>query len=296
MKNNKGNAHSNKYVPRNSPEKLFESIKEKDIISQVHFAVEFEDPIRRELLTLIQQAEAKEEVKKNIATISSRINLLGLSIPGFTKGEIEHYQNIAIRHFVDVLHTERLTEYIEDEIRELHFRCERLEHETKLNQFAFFEDRDSTVDTLTENKRLKDYLEAVVNNYSKQGKVQVNIDLREPESFEELFNAGFKPMDFVDILKDTKPALIDSERNYIGKLKGAICVWYEELVTQSIVKRCRDEILPALIAEAIKGWSIDESMFGKHQKRAEEKYRPDIKALVSKKKLSLSAQKESRGK
>jgi hypothetical protein len=165
-----------------------------------------------------------------------------------------------------------------------------LEHELKLNQFEFIEDRDSTVDLLTENRRLKEYLEAVVNNYSRQGTVHVKANLREPESFEELFNDGFNPMDFVDILKDTEPPLIDSRRNFIGKPKGAICVWYEEMKRQGIVKQVPDKVLSVLIPKAINRFSINESMFRRTHKDAELTFKSDLKALISKVKSSQDSQ------
>jgi hypothetical protein len=290
MKKNKGAVRSNENDSRHSPDKLFESVKHEDIISQVSFAVRFEDPVRGALLTLIEHAEPREEVRRNVSLIRSRIDLFGLPIPGFTKGEVVHYQNIFAKHFINVLHTEGLTGYIEDEIRELYRLCERLEHELKLNQFEFIEDRDSTVDLLTENRRLKEYLEAVVNNYSRQGTVHVKANLREPESFEELFNDGFNPMDFVDILKDTEPPLIDSRRNFIGKPKGAICVWYEEMKRQGIVKQVPDKVLSVLIPKAINRFSINESMFRRTHKDAELTFKSDLKALISKVKSSQDSQ------
>ena len=38
----------------------------------------------------------------------------------------------------------------------------------------------------------------------------------------------------IDILKKLDPPLIDTEYNYIGKLKGIICVWIDELQRQGI--------------------------------------------------------------
>lgn len=112
-----------------------------------------------------------------------------------------------------------------------------------------------------------------------------------PKTFEELFynNELVKPC--IDILKEVEPPLIDMEHNYIGKLKGIICVWIDELQRQGIVKHYSDrKIFALLISQKIKRFSIDESMFGKYHKKAEENYRTDIKTKVSKIKLSQSSQ------
>ncbi|MEY3048669.1 MAG: hypothetical protein RL365_707, partial [Bacteroidota bacterium] len=49
------------------------------------------------------------------------------------------------------------------------------------------------------------------------------------------------------------------------------------------------KIFASLIPQKIKRFSIDESMFGKYQNKAENLYRTDIKTKVSKIKLSQNS-------
>lgn len=114
-----------------------------------------------------------------------------------------------------------------------------------------------------------------------------------PQTFDELFYNIELVQPSIDILKEIEPPLIDTEYNYIGKLKGIICVWIDELQRQGIVKSNYPEerkLLAALIPQKIKRFSIDESMFGKYQSKAENNYRTDIKTKVSKIKLSRNSQ------
>ncbi len=112
-----------------------------------------------------------------------------------------------------------------------------------------------------------------------------------PKTFDELFYNTDLVQPSIDILKEIEPPLIDTDYNYIGKLKGIICVWIDELQRQGIVKRHSDrKIFASLIPQKIKRFSIDESMFGKYQHKAESNYRTDIKTKVSKIKLSQNSQ------
>jgi hypothetical protein len=113
-----------------------------------------------------------------------------------------------------------------------------------------------------------------------------------PKTFEELFYNADLVTPCIDILKELDPPLIDTDCNYIGKLKGVFCVWIDEMQKQGIVKSNYPEerkLFASLIPTKIKRFSIDESMFGKHQDRAEKQYRTDIKTKVSKIKLSQNS-------
>lgn len=112
-----------------------------------------------------------------------------------------------------------------------------------------------------------------------------------PKTFDELFYNADLVTPCIDLLKELDPPLIDTDCNYIGKLKGVFCVWIEELQRQGIVKHYSDrKIFALLIPTKIKRFSIDESMFGKPQSKAENLYRTDIKTKVSKIKLSQNSQ------
>lgn len=119
----------------------------------------------------------------------------------------------------------------------------------------------------------------------------------QPKTFEELFYDENFVAPCIDILKEVEPPLIDTELNYIGKLKGAFCVWIDEMQRQGIVKKYADrKIFSSLLPQKIKRFSIDESMFGKQQRKAEDRYRTDMKTLLSQIKLSLNSQKGRLGK
>lgn len=111
-----------------------------------------------------------------------------------------------------------------------------------------------------------------------------------PKTFEELFYNTDLVKPCIDILKELDPPLIDTDCNYIGKLKGVFCVWIDEMQRQGIVKHYSDrKIFASLIPQKIKRFSIDESMFGKYQNKAENLYRTDIKTKVSRIKLSQNS-------
>lgn len=113
-----------------------------------------------------------------------------------------------------------------------------------------------------------------------------------PKTFDELFYNTGLVTPCINILKELDPPLIDTEYNYIGKLKGVFCVWIDEMQRQGIVKSNYPEerkLFASLIPQKIKRFSIDESMFGKYQSKAENLYRTDIKTKVSKIKLSQNS-------
>ena len=57
-----------------------------------------------------------------------------------------------------------------------------------------------------------------------------------PKTFDELFYNTDLVDPCIDILKELDPPLIDTDCNYIGKLKGVFCVWIDEMQRQGIVK------------------------------------------------------------
>jgi hypothetical protein len=147
---------------------------------------------------------------------------------------------------------------------------------------------------ISENKRILtekyDILEDPPFIISREQQKVIN---KTPKTFEEVFyNIDFvNPC--IDILKELKSPFVDTDYNYIGKLKGIYCIWIEELTKQGIIKGYSErKIYASLIPTKIKGFSIDESMFGKYHKRAEN-YRLDIKSKISIIKLSQVSQKEN---
>ncbi len=118
-----------------------------------------------------------------------------------------------------------------------------------------------------------------------------------PKAFVELFYDANFVLPCIEILKEIEPPLIDTECNYIGGLKGAFCVWIDEMQKQGIMKHYSDrKIFASLLPQIIKRFSIDESMFGKHHSKADNQYRFDIKTKLSQAKLSQNSQKGKLGK
>lgn len=127
--------------------------------------------------------------------------------------------------------------------------------------------------------------------------VEQKPEQKTPKTFDELFYNTDLVKPCIDILKELDPPLIDTDFNYIGKLKGTICVWIDELQRQGIIKSNypkERKLFAELIPQKIKRFSIDESMFGKYHRKAQDSYRTDIKTMVSKIKLSQNSHKESR--
>ena len=118
-----------------------------------------------------------------------------------------------------------------------------------------------------------------------------------PASFEDIFNNKEFIQNCIDVLKEVEPPLIDANYTFIGKRKGAVCVWIDELQRQGFVKHYTDrKVFSKLIPQKIKRFSIDESMFGKPHKMANDDYRKDFKTLISQIKLSQPSQKGKLGK
>lgn len=136
-----------------------------------------------------------------------------------------------------------------------------------------------------------------LNEVFEKPKIETKAEQDAPKIFEDLFYDKNFVAPCIDILKEVEPPLIDAECNYIGKLKGAFCVWIDEMQRQGIVKGYSDrKIFASLIPQKIKRFSIDESMFGKRQSKAEELYRTDMKTLLSQIKLSQNSQNSQKGK
>lgn len=106
-----------------------------------------------------------------------------------------------------------------------------------------------------------------------------------PTTFEDLVHGEYSIQPFIDILKEVEPPLIDANCNFIGKPKGAICVWIDEMQRQAIIKHCSDrKQLAMLISQKIKNFSINDRMFDNYHTTAERNYRDDFKVLISKNK------------
>jgi hypothetical protein len=172
--------------------------------------------------------------------------------------------------------------------------------EVLISLFSFFNNRNVDVTFKTNIRPFSEFvLEKIKEKYGTtknnppQPIVKQKPEQETPKTFDELFYNADLVKPCIDILKELDPPLIDTDCNYIGKLKGVFCVWIDEMQRQGIVKSNYPEerkLFASLIPQKIKRFSIDESMFGKHQNKAENLYRTDIKTKVSKIKLSQNSQ------
>ena len=146
MKHNKEKTESIVFINDESTEALFEKIKGWEIISQINFAVSFDNPKRKELFKKIFESVTNEAVRQNISLIIQRIDQAAFQVLGYTPSEIEHYQSLFVRRFCDVLHSGNYQVYIMDEIRELHFYCCGLKQDLRTKQYDFIEDRERVLE------------------------------------------------------------------------------------------------------------------------------------------------------
>lgn len=135
----------------------------------------------------------------------------------------------------------------------------------------------------------------MLSHYSKklsQERDKVKPENESPTKFEELFFDKNLMIHCINVLREVEPPLLGDGNNFIGKSKGAICIWVEEMTRQGIMKHYSQRLIYAkLIPQVISGFSINESMFGKHHHRAKGLYQTDMKALLSEIKLSQDSQK-----
>jgi hypothetical protein len=110
--------------------------------------------------------------------------------------------------------------------------------------------------------------------------------------FEQLFKSPEIMQKCIDVLKVVDPPIINNKEQYIGRSKGAICIWTEEINRRGLFEvKVDDKIRTALINNKIKQLSIEESNFRKEHKRAREKYGLEFKQKLSQ--ISHSENRES---
>jgi len=254
-----------------------------------------------------------ERNKKTDTTINGK-DYLEFYLKGYNEGATYFKENYTLPP--NVLYGENAKPYVMD----LHHNCFHKEIRFGFNGWYSFK---KSYPTLISQKMIKEFgyyagiismVEELASNHPrlfetfenceqsensesgiKEGEVQKTAKGKPkqetPKTFDELFYNTDLVKPCIDILKELDPPLIDTDYNYIGKLKGVFCVWINEMQRQGIVKHYSDrKIFASLIPTKIKHFSIDESMFGKYQSKAEDLYRTDIKTKVSKIKLSQNSQ------
>lgn len=192
------------------------------------------------------------------------------------------------------LKPEKISEFLDFHLRTFKRKHEELKNWNELLAEWFRHTKKQMPATFTPQQ--KDMFLTWFENQSEVPTQKTNVE-ELPTTFEDLVHGEYSIQPFIDILKEIEPPLIDADCNFIGKSKGAICVWISELSIQGIIKHYSDrKIYALLLPQIIIRFSIDESMFGKHHKKAEQCYRQDFKTLISKVKLSQTSQKGKLGK
>lgn len=182
---------------------------------------------------------------------------------------------------------EKILESFNKEISELKNEISKLSEQKTVIGNKWPKGENPTFDSNDEN----------FNSKNQNKKLSNNNLTNKIKTFEDLFHDSKSITNYIDVLRNVDPPLIDPNDNFIGRSKGAICVWIDELERQGIIKAEKDrKVLARIVKEKIKRFSIDESMFGKKQKKAEDNYRSDIKTLISQIKLSQDSQKGKLGK
>ncbi|MGB3586100.1 MAG: hypothetical protein WBA23_06150 [Tunicatimonas sp.] len=109
------------------------------------------------------------------------------------------------------------------------------------------------------------------------------------ESEINTFDDLFIDMDLIEpciqILRDVDPPLIGEKYNFIGRRnsKSALCIWMEELYMKDLIGYANDEHKAKLLNQKFSGLEMtkDGSLFRKTSKTNEEKYKDQIKVLIS---------------
>jgi hypothetical protein len=114
-------------------------------------------------------------------------------------------------------------------------------------------------------------------------KVNRKAKSKEISSFEDMFESPHQAQAYADILKQVEPQLINENGEFIdGKLKSAICLWFEILQAKGKIKPevGKGEYIK-LIKRKFNISSFDSSNCGKINKRANEIYKSEFEILIS---------------
>jgi hypothetical protein len=143
---------------------LFKQIKNHDIEVQIAVAANLNGTKREELFDIILTTINDPMLKKNVEIVKDRIETACSIIPGYTLNEVEHYKDIFVNDFSGIIHSSNIEDHINDKIRELQFRHDRLLMDMKDGirdgaPYTFLEDRQLNQDDIIETLRYKSYLE-----------------------------------------------------------------------------------------------------------------------------------------
>jgi len=103
-----------------------------------------------------------------------------------------------------------------------------------------------------------------------------------PSAFEEMFADNAIASGCLNVLKDVERPILNDQGEFIGRFKGAICVWVEEMQRLNLISHYSDRnIYAKLISKRLNPFTIDGSLFSKSNSRASDLYRLPIQVLLS---------------
>jgi len=125
--------------------------------------------------------------------------------------------------------------------------------------------------------------EKIYNDLPKSNETPPRAELEKQSSFEDMFKSPHQAQVYVDILKQVEPPLINENGEYInGKLKSAICLWFELLQRKGKIRSdVERKEYTNLIKRKFNIPTFDSSNFDKISKRANEIYKSDFEILIS---------------
>lgn len=212
--------------------------------------------------------------------------------------QFEFLKNLNILSFSNELKNkpaEQITEFLDFHLRYFKRQYEKFSNWNELLAEWFRQTKKQIPSTFTPQQ--KDRFLTWFENQAEVPKQKTNVE-ELPTTFEDLVHGEYSIQPFIDILKEVEPPLIDADCNFIGKSKGAIAVWIDELFKQAIIKKPTnsDKVISLLVTKKIIGLTISDSTFRKARKNADKNYKEDFKTLISKVKLSQNSQKGKLGK
>lgn len=102
-----------------------------------------------------------------------------------------------------------------------------------------------------------------------------------PKDFKDLFTDENLIQACIDVLKKVEPPLLSNEEKWIGKTKGGIVVWIDQMKINGLIHHYPDKVYSKLISDKFHPFSISEGLFRKLPQRANSQYKLEFKSLLS---------------
>jgi len=250
---------------------LFKQIKKHDIEVQIAVAANLNGTKRVELFDIILTTINDPMLKKNVEIVKDRIEKACSIIPGYTLNEVEHYKDIFANDFSGVIHSTNIEDYINDKLRDLQFRHDRLQMDLKEGirdgaPYTFLEDRQLNQDDIIETIRYKSYLENLLI----------------------LFDPNSKPISSITEIQSVN----EIDNTISARAIGQFCT----LVHESGLSKRGNKTIISFCKEVCEAYKIDYSDNVRQwfNKRSGSNYDNEVKTLILPKILPSAAKKINR--